>query len=208
MNFQIELQALDRQYHRLIGERDLLTNQLQQAQTQLVEDQALLQRVNGAQVVARLVAQAVQKQIAWHLGNITTRCLQVVFGNNYSVKAEFNERRGKLECDVVLVKDQLETDPLDSNGGGVVDVLSFAFKVAVWAITAGQRHPTIVLDEPFKHLSLELHGRAMEMVRQLADQMGMQILMVTHSPELAEGADKVYRVSLRARQSIVQEVIK
>ena len=56
---------------------------------------------------------------------------------------------------------------------------------------------TIILDEPFKHLSKDLHDRASQMIQNLSKQLGIQFIIVTHEPALSQFADKVFEVKQR-----------
>jgi ABC-type lipoprotein export system ATPase subunit len=51
------------------------------------------------------------------------------------------------------------------------------------------------LDETFAHVSSEYLEPMGQFLREVVDKTGVQIIMVTHQPELAEYADTVYRFS-------------
>jgi len=55
----------------------------------------------------------------------------------------------------------------------------------------------LVLDEPFKNINdptREMHQRAAEMVKEISQRLGIQFIIVTMLPELAEVADKVFMI--------------
>jgi DNA repair exonuclease SbcCD ATPase subunit len=62
----------------------------------------------------------------------------------------------------------------------------------------------IILDEPFKQISEEYRDRAIEFVKKVSEQTGIQIILVTHIAELARNADKVFKVSNESGNSIVR----
>ncbi len=76
---------------------------------------------------------------------------------------------------------------MKASGGGVVDVASFALRLASLMLARPIPRRLIVLDEPFKFLSEGHRGRIREMLLGLADQMKMQFVMVTHVRELECG---------------------
>jgi DNA repair exonuclease SbcCD ATPase subunit len=87
----------------------------------------------------------------------------------------------------------------------VVDLAAFALRVALWRISSPALRPTIVLDEPFKHLSEDLQPKASALLKEVSSRLGVQFIMVTHSEELVESADRVFQVSLRRGMSRVTE---
>ena len=84
-------------------------------------------------------------------------------------------------------------DPLEC--GGVLDVACFALRVASLILTKPPRRRLLILDEPFHFLSLEgANGhknllRARELVHSLAEELGIQFIVVTHLKEFYSEAD-------------------
>jgi DNA repair exonuclease SbcCD ATPase subunit len=67
----------------------------------------------------------------------------------------------------------------------------------MWRLQTPPSRPTIVLDEPFKHLSQDLRPKAAEMLKEISSKLGLQIIMVTHDVDLVEAADRLFLVSQR-----------
>jgi len=76
---------------------------------------------------------------------------------------------------------------LDSDSGGVIDVASFALRLACIILRKPKLRKLLVLDEPFKFLSMEFRSMIREMLEKLAEDFGIQIIMVTHIPDLECG---------------------
>lgn len=166
---------------------------LQVAQQRVKEEkQALLlleerQRVlEEAQELAQAVAQRIQSQAHEQIANVVTRCL-AVFEEPYEFRIEFDRKRGRTEARLLFVREGEEVDPLSASGGGVVDVASFALRVAALALARPQRRKLLVLDEPFKHLSLNYRRKVRLLLDGLAQDLGIQFLLVTHDPALSGG---------------------
>ena len=49
----------------------------------------------------------------------------------------------------------------------------------------------MIFDEPFKFLSRDLHEKASYMLKEISERFKMQIIMVSHSQELIDSADKI-----------------
>jgi len=181
--------------------------QLQQAVSELKEQikelKGSLRRHERAREIIREVGLATQQQLQFHISEITSLALEAVFTNPYSLVAEFVQRRNKTECDLFFERNGEKIDPLTASGGGAVDVASFALRVASWSMSSPHSRNVLLLDEPFKHLSTELLPKAGEMIKQISEKLGLQIIMVTHSEELADTADKIFKVSIKKGVSVV-----
>ena len=82
-----------------------------------------------------------------------------------------------------------QISPLDASGGGVVDICSFALRLSLWSLN--KNRPVLLLDEPFKHLSRNLHGKALRMLKEVSRKLNVQIIMVSHNEEFVDEADRI-----------------
>lgn len=142
-----------------------------------------------AQHLLQHVAQQIQNQVHTKIAAVVTRCLQAVFGPSYTFAIRFDRKRGKTEARMVMTKKGKEVDPMDGSGGGVVDVVSFALRVAALMLERPSPRKFLGLDESFKHLSArnEYRDRARSLLTALASELGVQMVLVTHSEELEVG---------------------
>ena len=158
----------------------------------LLKSQALLQEV----------AKEVQSKLSVKIDSIVNLGLATCFGNEYKFELRYVSARGKTEVEFVLLKDGREIDPLNQNGGGLVDVLCFCLRVAVYNIS--RTGNVIVLDEPFKYVSKGLRDRTAELLHTLSERLGIQFIEVTHVQELVEHSDRQLAVKKVDGVSYVQ----
>ncbi len=195
MNTMYRIQELRRSFEQKVGEKNQIEKTLSTTRREVKELERDLRRHEQAQEVIRQVALKTQQQLQFHISDIATMALEAVFDDPYKLVAEFIQRRNKTECDLYFVREKERIDPLSASGGGVVDVASFALRVASWSMQSPQTRNTLVLDEPFRYLSSNLLPKASEMLKEVSDKLGLQIIMVTHADELIECADKVFSVT-------------
>lgn len=157
-----------------------------------------------AQLIIQEVAKQTQSQLEYHISDVVSMALSAVFDDPYEFSLRFVERRGKTEADIVFLREDEEVDPLQSAGGGAVDVASFALRIALWSIGKPRSRNTIILDEPFRFLSADLQPKAGEMMKLLSERMGIQFIIVTHNKSLIESADRVFTVSKPKEKSVVE----
>ena len=154
----------------------------------LLEDQQKELRCSqDAQEVLQLLAQVVQQQAHAKINDVVSRCLSAVFDNPYQFKIVFDRKRGKTEASLRFIRDGMDVDPLSASGGGMIDVAAFALRVACLMLSRPRLSRVIVLDEPFKFVSATYRGNVRSMLEQLSEDLGIQIIMVTHIEELQTG---------------------
>lgn len=88
---------------------------------------------------------------------------------------------------------ELMSNPMDSFGGGVVNVVAFLLRVIM--IKRFKLAKFLVVDESFNNVSGEYLPKVSAMMKQLTAEHGYTILAITHQPILTAAADAVYRVS-------------
>lgn len=146
-----------------------------------------LKHSQDAREVLQLMAQAVQQQAHAKISAVVSRCLSAVFDDPYQFQIQFEMKRGKTEASLRFVRRDLDVDPLSAAGGGVVDVASFALRVACLVLSRPRLSRVLVLDEPLKYVSAQYQENVRSMLEQLSKDMGIQIVMVTHVEGLATG---------------------
>lgn len=158
-----------------------------------------------AQAIIQKVAKDTQSQLEFHISDIVTMALDTIFDEPYKFKVGFVLKRNKTECELSFERDGELIDPLSASGGGVIDVASFALRIALWTLQAPKSRNTIILDEPFKFLSKDLLPRASELLIELSNKLNLQFIVVTHLDELTDCADKIFQVSIKKGVSKIWE---
>lgn len=174
--------------------------------TKIKKERRYQRNLERAHEILKQVGLETQQQLVYHISDVTSVALESVFEEPYKLVLDFVDKRGKTECDILFEKNGERVDPMLSSGGGVIDIAAFALRIASWSMKVPPTKSIIILDEPFKHLSKDLHDRASEMIKMLADKLGIQFLIVTHSNELSRYADKTFLVTQRKGISSVKNI--
>lgn len=148
------------------------------------EETAILE----AQEVINEVATAVQERMHRHIARIVGLCLRAVFEDPYEFRIRFEKRRGKTEARMVFSRDGSEyDDPINEVGGGVIDVVSLALRIAVICLKPRLRR-CLILDEPFRNIRGRGNRRRTRgMLEKLAQELGFQFVLNTDIPEYRLG---------------------
>lgn len=154
----------------------------------------LLNDLTKVRSIFQTSAKLTQSMLSERIETIVSNALSAVFSNPYKFKINFVERRNSTECDLLFQKDGNNKDPMDSCGYGAADIASLALRVAYWKLTSNSRN-TLILDEPTRALSKNKQKLASLMFKGLSQmEGGLQFIIVTHNPDLADSADKVFEI--------------
>jgi DNA repair exonuclease SbcCD ATPase subunit len=200
------IQLLRQRLERAKGQKIQIQKSLTQFQTDLTQTKRSLRGHEQAREIIREVGLKTQEQLQYHISDITSLALEAVFNNPYALQVEFVQRRNKTECDLYFIRDDEKIDPLTASGGGAVDVAAFALRIASWSMARPRTRNVIILDEPLRFLSADMQERASIMIKELSEKLGLQFIIVTHEPILANYADKVFEVSIKNGKSKVEVI--
>jgi len=187
---------LESRINTLVTEKQFIEDTIEEKEQKLKGYEEEKEAAQEAKVILQIAAKETQKNIELHFSSLITKALHVVFDEELTFQPEFIERRNKTECDFWILKNDKKMRPEFSVGGGVLDVISFATRLSYWKLENKfyKTSPIIILDEPFKNLSRKLLPRAADMLRYLTDKLNLQMLIITHSPEITKKADKIFRI--------------
>ena len=193
-----ELTAIRRTLEQRKGARAQKQKDLKEAGRDLKRQQLQLQQTEKALEISKQVGLKTQQELEYHISNLVSAAISSVFPDNpYKFRVQFIERRGKTECDLRLERDGELIDALTSAGGGVVDITSLALRIAALSMKSGRIRPVLLLDEPFKHLSIDLQDQAEQMLHELASRIGVQIINNSHASTALENTDKGFQVGIK-----------
>jgi DNA repair exonuclease SbcCD ATPase subunit len=195
------LESLYKSLNEAIGSKKILQNQLEEAEMNLhtVEENAAA--IERAQIFLQKIAKETQEKIQIHIQDIVQLAIDAVFPGEYIFQVLFEIKRGSTECQLFFYKDGDRINPMDSAGGGVVDITSFALRIA--CKTFSNTRNTIILDEPFRFLSQDLQPKGAEILAKISKKLHIQFIVVTHNDHIAEIADKIFENKLVGKISQV-----
>jgi DNA repair exonuclease SbcCD ATPase subunit len=120
----------------------------------------------------------------------TTGLRHIIHDQQLAFRIKQEPKYNRLAMRFVLEKDGVEGDPIQSYGGGAAVVISFVLRIAVMARM--KMANLLILDESMLALSNSYVPGAASFMRQLSEETGVNILMVTHNPEFLNHAHIAY----------------
>lgn len=141
---------------------------------------------------------------------LVTRGLQMIFDDTLSFHIVQNVRGKTAVVEFVvrttLDSEVIETPVMDARGGGLAAVIGFLLRLVVMLMGRSERDADLLtLDETFSMVSAEYLEPLGEFLRELVDNTGVQIILVTHQEIFAEYADKVYHFHTEEGRTVVTE---
>jgi len=204
MNSARQTEILRQYLNQERGKQIQITSEIDALKIDVKDASRELTRYEQAREVVREVGIKTQQSLQYHISDITSLALEAVFDDPYELIVEFVQRRNKTECDLLFGRNGNLIDPITGSGVGALDVASLALRVVAWSMQTPKSRNTIILDEPFRHLSEDMQERASMMLKELSDRLGIQFIVITHRTTLTEYADKVFTVTKRKRISKVK----
>lgn len=142
------------------------------------------------------------------LERLVTSALKLVFQADHAFHIEYEERGERTEAEFQVSSTyggdlEVKNDPRESRGGGVVDVISLALRVALLENSHPPMAGPLILDEPGKHVSEQNVLQVAEFLNAVCSSFGRQVIMVTHNHHLADAGARSYHIEIRNGESVV-----
>ena len=209
MTYSREIQDIRLRLDQELARKQIIKEEKEKIEERLSSLNELSLSLKQARAILVEVGKLTQKKFATQIETIVTKAIQAVFDRPFEFKVRFEEKRNKSECILSIVEGDNEYIPKDDMGVGVIDIAGFVLRIVLWSLQKQKTRGTFIYDEPLKTIGHdELMYRAGEMIRQLVEKLGIQVIIITHEPELMELGDKAWVVTHDGKQSHVQLVEK
>jgi DNA repair exonuclease SbcCD ATPase subunit len=189
----------------------------EEAQTELSDLNQQMKELNTdnldkAAIWMKALATNQKVSASQELSKLGTTALQYGFGPKYEMQVEMAGTSKKPETNVWVVKNKKydeREDPIDDNGGGVVDIMGTAMRIVTLDnYTEPVLDGPIIFDEPFKHVSTEYVPAMSEFTYNVSRDFGRQVIAVTHTDYLSAMTDSNIYVCLDENERSIIEVRK
>lgn len=188
------------------GTRDALLSQKASAKKTLENLKIEIEDAQDAKTLIQIAAKMTQQELEYQISELVTLGNISVFGQRaYSFWLDFVERRNRTEADFSFSRgDGPKTHPFNTAGGGAVDVSAYSLRLGVMNLIRPRVRRTLGLDEPFRFVSRDLQSKASALAKDTSSELKMQIIMISHSQDLINSADRVFKVTIEKGISHVE----
>jgi DNA repair exonuclease SbcCD ATPase subunit len=176
---------------RLVAYRDLMKAQADAAEkkmTRFHRRSDLLQRASD--VFKEWLDDSLRQNVGAISDLVTTGLQHIIHDQKLTFKIKQEMKFNRLSMRFVIEDDGMEGDPMMSFGGGAVLTASLILRLAIMS-RLGMGN-LLLLDESMHALANRYVPAAASFMRQLSEQTGINILMVTHNEEFLNHAHTAY----------------
>jgi DNA repair exonuclease SbcCD ATPase subunit len=205
----IEQRFLARQTEHAMrqGQKLQLDRQIEKVRMERKQEQVRLELYQHAQELLLKASSTARALAQAKIEDLVTLALSGITGDPYRFKMDLVQSAGSWQVRFwVVAPSGAELDPIDQCGGGIADICSMALRVAILEMYEPRIDGPILLDENMKYLSRDHDRAAVEFFRMLSEKTGRQIILVTHVPELARGAERCFEVVPEGETSRVEDI--
>ena len=134
--------------------------------------------------------------------SLVSEALTSIFDRDIRFKINLYSYRNEPAVDITVIENGLEVDPQKSCGGGLNDIISFVIKIIF--IYLKKTSKILILDEPLKFLSRDYIEQSSNFIRDISKRMEIQIIIVSHKPDLEFSCDKLITIEKYEKRSIIK----
>lgn len=193
-----------------VGMRRMLTQDAREARERADALRAEAETLDNVVALLAAMQEVWRGRFQGAVGEVVSQGLAGVFGEALDLIIEMGQHGDHPTARFALRDPRgLETtDIMDARGGGIVNVAAFLLRVLLLLSARPAMNRLLVLDEPFINVSAEYRPAVTALLRRICDEGGFQIIMVSHTPELADAADRAYRFTLDAEGRTVVRLVR
>ena len=180
----MDLENLNKQVDRLKFKYDSLLTGIVREESEIERIKQQFKIESKVSVLFQTAAKELQEKAHERISVIVTKCLQIVYQNDIEFTIQFERKRNKTEASLLFKKGEHVIDPMNASGGGLIDIASFALRLACLMLQRPVVRKTIVMDEPFRFVSTEYQDNIKTMMHYLQEKLNLQFIYVTHNEQL------------------------
>jgi DNA repair exonuclease SbcCD ATPase subunit len=187
------------------GENKAFLEQKKQLESHVISKKDEIILCEKVSLLVQKLTELSRKETLEKIATIVTKALQDVKDPTLEFKINYKMERNQSIAEFAILDNKLKTelDIFDSCGGTIADLVEFALKISLLLKWQPQLSKILILDESFKFVSIQDRYKLGKFIQELSNKLGIQIILISHSQELIEFADKVYRVEHDGTQSLV-----
>lgn len=192
------------------GKKEKLLEQLKKYEEEILELENTIELLEKVIILFQKTSEFARSQAKLQIENLVTKCLQYIFESDIKFTIEIEELRNKANAQFYVISEnggiEIKTRPELSRGGGVVDIVSLALRIAFLQIHNPKIQGPLILDEPAKHVSEDYIYNVGDFLKEMSEMFNRQIIMVTHNQHLSALSENSYRIDLNGSTSLATKV--
>lgn len=189
------ISSFEQKYNEMNSSLASLEGKLSLSKEQLKENTEKVDKLNANKELYEKCAEFLsfvektsQEFIKESFESVVTHAMQYLYGEECSFQLEFGKRGklGELKFNIITKDLKSPADPLDTEAGGILDIVSLALRLVLLEISNPRVEGAIILDETFKHLDSNKLENASNFLDFINKKFKRQIIFITHHEKFIE----------------------
>lgn len=190
-------------------EREAIQKRIESLDEIIQQNETSLEIENKTKLLLQKVSIEARDRAKDVMEKAVTHALQYIFGSDFSFEIKLKETKNRVEAEFYVLNNiggqVIRSSPEEACGGGVVDIISIALRMALLHLYQNPKiNGPVILDEPGKHVSADYTIKLAEFLKHLSSMFQRQIILSTHQMDLAHIADQTYTVDIKNGASTVK----
>lgn len=188
------------------GQLDNLNSTIKEKKEKLTDIEEKIYLYRQVSKIYQLAAEYARQQAKKTMENLVSNALTIIFPGDLKFMIEMEEKGEKAEANFLVSSTyggdrEICNEPQEARGGGVVDIIALALRIALVETARPRLGGPLILDEPAKHVSQEYAQNVAQFLNMVVETFQRQVIMVTHNQYLAETGNCAYEIVMDAGQS-------
>jgi DNA repair exonuclease SbcCD ATPase subunit len=191
VNLEARVKSLGAEISELEGQRTILAKQLTTSEAAIIQFAETIKLDEKSIEVLALVQRATRDKIKESFEQMVTFALQSIYQQDYKFRLDFDTRGNLGEMNFQIKPPDCEDylDLKDCTAGGSYDIVALALRFILIQVLRPKIEGFIMLDEPTKQLSKEYRENELNFYKYIADKLGRQLIVITHSEVVVNQAE-------------------
>jgi len=181
---------------RIQMENDIIEKNIESNKEKLDEIIKELKKGQEALQFVEDVANNRRGSMRQKIENVVTEALRVIYGSNYRIELKYGVKNNRSHMDIEVIKKTTKGEivrTIGGFGGGVCDSVAVPLRLLV-ILGSKQTDRVCILDESYKHVDDGRIENVANFLKEISDELKMQIIIVSHHDELEEHAETIWEL--------------
>lgn len=196
--------------NQMRGQQQTLIKDLDNKKKKKDEILIAVDELEQCTILAQKAAKNGQEKLAERLYTVVTTAVQTVFEDPWDFRMVIETKGKDLQATPTFYKNGVEESPRTGEGGGMAAVASLALRVSLLTLLK-KPTPILLLDEAFGGIGRGDVERTCRFFETISKELGIQIILITHRPEIKKTADRLFDISMNSEgrsHVIATDIIK